>query len=466
MHSKKRHLFLIALLGLLYSYQVSAQSNDGTPFARYGLGLMHQNDFTPNASMGGLGAAYQSPDASNFNNPATLSGIQLTSFEVGVYGQTGKRKTNEGSAKIGSAGLDYLAISFPVIRNHWGLGAALLPFSTKNSYSKDSLNFGSNRGVSHLENDGHLYNFIISNGFKYKNYSVGFNMGYLFGNLTGNNLTYALDRDLIDAFGNAAWSNTTLVAKAFVFQGGAQYNKTFNYKKGEESKQFKLTIGLTGAPAMKLGSRSSLESKYSVIDNQYLIAKSDNQSYKSYLNDLMASTPTAFDTLSIQSTNKTNIKVPGYIQAGFMLADSIKWMAGFDFRYQPWSKFTGYDNTAEFMQNSWRIGVGGEYLPSLSPNKGLFSRLKYRIGFNYERTNLNLVSTSINEFGINVGIGIPIVIRLFDEFNTRMYVYAFNLSVEAGSRGTLQNNLIRENYAKLKLGINLNANWFQKRKYY
>jgi hypothetical protein len=47
-----------------------------------------------------------------------------------------------------------------------------------------------------------------------------------------------------------------------------------------------------------------------------------------------------------------------------------------------------------------------------------------------------------------------------------MYVYAFNLSFEAGSRGTLNNNLIKENYGKIKLGINLNSSWFQKRKYY
>ncbi|MCO5248978.1 MAG: hypothetical protein M9887_08525 [Chitinophagales bacterium] len=465
MYNRKIVTFLMVLATSLYTCQVSAQSKDGTPFAKYGLGLMHNNSFNPNAAMGGLGATYHSPDATNFENPATLAETQLASFEVGIYGYTGKRKTNTGSVGIGSAGLDYLAMAFPVIRNHWGFGAALLPFSTKNSFAIDSISFDDQKGVSMIENDGHLYNFIFSNGFKYKEYSLGFNIGYLFGNLTSNNLTYALDKDLMDAFGNTGWNNSTLLAKAFIFQAGAHYNKAFKYG-ADNKKQLNLTLGLTGAPSLRLGKRSSFDENISVIDNQYLIGKSENQSYKDYLNDLLTLNPSAFDTLSIVSNKADYIKIPGYIQAGIMLSDSVRWMAGFDFRYQPWSQFNGYDNTAEFMQNSWRIGIGGEFLPSLSPNKGLFSRLKYRLGFNYERTNLNLASNSINEFGINVGFGIPIVIRLFDEFNTRMYVYAFNLSVEAGSRGTLQNNLIRENYAKLKLGINLNANWFQKRKYY
>lgn len=466
MHNKLTdHKWWLILIIFIYNYSASI-ANESTPYAQYGLGLINNNDYVPSSSMGGLGAAYRSPDAFNFNNPASLSGKTLTSFEVGVNGIFGRRKIEDGSKKIGSAGLDYLSISFPIINQHWGMGAGLIPFSSKHSYSMDTVSYGDNSGVIHNENNGHLYNFFWSNGFSYKEYSLGFNMGYLFGNLSRNTVSYVLDENFADLYGFGAWNNNSLIVKSFMYNLGAQYHKVFKYGK-ERNKQLKLTIGVSGAPAHKLGKRSVVDESNLTIDSKYLSAKSESETFKDYLNDLHALYPTVFDTLDITEGQRTQVKIPGYIQAGFTLADSIKWTIGFDYRYQPWSQYSGYGLSNETtMQNSWRVGVGGEFLPSLSSDKGFFSRLKYRAGFHYQQTNLNIASQSINEFGINVGFGIPIAIRLYDEYNTRMYVYAFNLSFEGGSRGTLNNNLIKENYGKIKLGINLNSAWFQKRKYY
>lgn len=443
----------------------SSIAQESTPYAQYGLGLLGNNDYVPSSSMGGLGAAYKSPDAMNYNNPATLSGITLTSFEVGASGTFGSRKTNTGSSKIGSAGLEYVSMSFPVIKKYWGMGAGLLPFSTKNSYSRDSVSFGDEHGIIHNENNGNLYNFFWSNGFSYKNYSLGFNVGYLFGNLSNNALTYALRDGIVDGYGYGAWKNSTLVARGFTYNFGAQYNRVFRYGENDK-KQLKLTIGVAGAPKQKLGKKSSFDDLLLTVDSRYLGAKSESESFKDYMNDLHALYPLIFDTLSIKSNANTDVHIPGYVQAGFTLADSIRWMVGFDYKYQPWSQYSGYGISGNTLQNSWRVGLGGEFLPSIGSDAKFFSKLKYRLGFNYQQTNIQIASTPINEFGINVGFGIPIIIRLYDEYNTRMYVYAFNLSFEAGSRGTLKNDLIRENYGRIKLGINLNNAWFQKRKYY
>lgn len=466
MQNKKSHLIWCLTIAIIVCGFKTASGNESTPYAQYGLGLTGNYDFVPSSTMGGLGAAYRSQDGFNFNNPASLSNVSLTSFELGAYGSFGNRKTETGSDAIGSAGLQYLAMTFPVIRKHWGMGAGLLPFSSKNSYSRDSLSFGSQKGIIHNENKGSLYNFFWSNGFSYKEYSLGFNIGYLFGNLSNNTLAYALQDDIVDFFGYGSWYNNTLLVKSITFNMGAQYHKVFKYG-AENKKQLKLTVGLAGAPGYKLGSRSTLNESTLSVDSKYLGAKSESESFKDYLSDIKTLYPSSFDTLNIVNDGATEIHMPGYIQAGFTLADSMRWLVGFDYRYQPWSKYTGYGiNQLVTLQNSWRVGVGGEILPSAGTDSKFFSRVKYRAGFHYQQTNLQLGSRSINEFGINVGFGIPIVIRLYDEFNTRMYVYAFNLSFEAGSRGTLNNNLIKENYGKIKLGINLNNAWFQKRKYY
>lgn len=463
-NKKSRLLWCLSMLVTVCGWNTST-ANESTPYAQYGLGLIGDNNYVPSATMGGLGAAYRSADAFNYNNPASLANVSLTSFEIGAFGTFGNRKTNTGSAKLGSAGLQYASMSFPVIRKHWGMAAGLLPYSSKNSYSRDSVSFGDQTGIIHNENNGSLYNFFWSNGFSYKNYSIGINVGYLFGNLSNNALSYALKDGYVDGFGYGAWSSRTLVAKGFTYNFGVQYHRVFKYGE-EDKKQIKLTLGVSGAPKQKLGKRSTVEDMLMTVDSKFLGAKSESETFKDYLNDIHVAYPSAFDTVNINNAGYSEVQIPGYIQAGFTLADSARWLIGFDYKYQPWSTYSGYGVTENTLQNSWRIGVGGEFLPSLGSDAKFFSRLKYRAGFSYQQTNIQIASTPINEFGINVGFGIPIIIKLYDEYNTRMYVYAFNLGFEAGSRGTLNNNLVRENYGKIKLGINLNNAWFQKRKYY
>ncbi len=466
MQNKKFYLVGCLITSIFFFGTKISLANESTPYAQYGLGLIADRDFVPSSSMGGLGAAYRAQDGFNFNNPASLTENSLTSFEVGTFGTFGKRKTSEGSASIGTAGIQYLAMTFPVMKKRWGMSVGLLPFSSKNSYNRDTINYDGNKGMIHNENNGQLYNFYWSNGFTYKEYSLGVNVGYMFGNLSNNTLAYALSEDVLDYFGYGSWYNNTLLVKSFTFNLGAQYHKVFKYGE-DKKKQLKLTVGLAGAPGYNLGSRSVLDESVLAVDSKYLGNKSESQTYKDYLSDIFNLYSDNFDTLKLNNNIATKIHIPGYIQGGFTIADSSRWLVGMDYKYQPWSNYTGYGiQRINSLQNSWRFGLGGEFLPSLKPGSKFFSRLKYRAGFHYSQTNLQIDSRSINEFGINVGFGIPIVIKLYDEFNTRMYVYAFNLSFEAGSRGTLNNNLIKENYGKIKLGINLNSAWFQKRKYY
>jgi hypothetical protein len=466
MQNKKLYLVGCFITSFFFFGTKTSLANESTPYAQYGIGLIADRDFVPSNSMGGLGAAYRSQDGFNFNNPASLTANTLTSFEAGVSGTFGNRKTSGGSEAIGNAGLQYLNMSFPVIKKRWGMAVGLLPFSSKNSINIDSINYDGNKGIILNENNGQLYNFYWSNGFTYKEYSLGLNIGYLFGNLSNNTLAYALQDGILDYYGYGSWYNNTLLVKSLTFNLGAQYHKVFKYGE-EKKKQLQLTVGLAGAPGYNLGSRSTLDESVLAVDSKYLGSKSEAQSYKDYLSDIFNLYSESFDTLAINNDISTKIHIPGYIQAGFTLADSMRWLVGVDLKYQPWSNYTGYGiQRINTLQNSWRVGLGGEFLPSLKPGSKFFTRLKYRAGFHYSQTNLQLGSKSINEFGINVGFGIPIITKLYDEMNTRMYVYAFNLSFEAGSRGTLNNNLIKENYGKIKLGINLNSSWFQKRKYY
>jgi hypothetical protein len=81
--------------------------------------------------------------------------------------------------------------------------------------------------------------------------------------------------------------------------------------------------------------------------------------------------------------------------------------------------------------------------------------MQYRIGFHYEQTYLKLNGRNINDIGFSAGIGMPI----------RRAGTMLNFTLEAGQRGTTQDNLIRERYLKLTFGLTVNDLWFVKSKY-
>jgi len=60
--------------------------------------------------------------------------------------------------------------------------------------------------------------------------------------------------------------------------------------------------------------------------------------------------------------------------------------------------------------------------------------------------------TSIDDFGITFGVGLPIGNQLSN----------FNLGLELGKRGTTGTGLIQENYINLRLSLSLNDKWFNK----
>jgi hypothetical protein len=456
----------ILRLVFLLMLPLAVGAQESSPYSRYGLGLLSDFNFVPSNSMGGLGAAFRGPEGISFSNPASISGLTLTTMEVGIYGYTQTRKTASASATNGSATLNYLSVGFPVGKR-WAMASGLIPFSRQDNFTQDTLEFGDNRGKIERESEGGLYNFFWGNAFKYKDFSVGVNIAYLFGSISGNTVAYPLDQNgLGDLTSFSTWDNSTLRVKSFYWNAGVQYHRKFYYGP-EDNKHIKLTLGLSGNPRFNIGNRSGRDESIYMVDSRNLAFKNEAQSYGDFLGDLLINAPSEFDTVRIAKDIPTTVTIPGYIQTGFTLSDSIKWMVGFDFRYQPWTQFQSFrDNETANLQNSWRVGAGGEFLPKAKADAKFFAKLKYRAGFSYQRTQISVSNTPINEFGINVGFAIPMLKRLYDEYNTRVLIYAFHFGVEAGSRGTLDNNLVKENFVRFRLGINLNDKWFMKRKYY
>jgi hypothetical protein len=466
MSNTKRRFFPFLFL-FFYLSLIAVQAQESSPYSRFGIGLTGDNNFAPSASMGGLGGAYRAPDGYNFNNPASLSAIVLTTFEAGVEGFSINRKSQGQTSKIGGADFKYVAVSFPVTK-FWGTGVGLIPFSGKDYFISDTVRSNGQKGLAEYEGTGGLYNFYWGNGFKWKAFSLGVNIAYLFGNISNDALAFPLtESGGVDFASYSSWSTKSLQVKSFYWNAGFQYTNDFKYGANKE-KAIRLTVGLAGNPTFKVGDRSVIDEALYSVDTRNLASKTRFQSIGDYFGDLLVNNPDDVDTLKYNKGVSAPLKIPGYFQVGFTLADSTHWTVGMDFRYQPWSQYQGFENnSSSVLYNSWRVGLGGEYLHKTTSNANFFAKLKYRAGVYYKRNNIQVASTPIDEFGINVGFGIPIRRKLYDEYGSRtVLIHSFHLGVEAGSRGTQTNNLIKENFFRLRLGINFNDNWFVKRKYY
>ena len=111
-------------------------------------------------------------------------------------------------------------------------------------------------------------------------------------------------------------------------------------------------------------------------------------------------------------------------------------------------------------QDSYRISAGGWYLPNYNDFRSYFNRVVYRYGAFYEKKEI-LVSTE----PILTNTESLLELLLPFEKSNAVRMSGIDLGLEFGRRGTLENNLIQQNFFNVKVGINFADKWFQKRVY-
>ena len=126
----------------------------------------------------------------------------------------------------------------------------------------------------------------------------------------------------------------------------------------------------------------------------------------------------------------------------------------FDYYHQNWSQSTFFGEKSEFLTDLNKFAIGAEWIPDRFSIRSFVNRVAYRVGFKYEQSYHSFGGTQINDFGISFGVGLPI----YRSAST------INIGGELGRRGTKDNNLVLENYAKVNLSVNLHDIWFVKRK--
>ncbi len=170
------------------------------------------------------------------------------------------------------------------------------------------------------------------------------------------------------------------------------------------------------------------------------------------------------DTLYSRSISG-DIRMPLRATFGVGLGKKDKWFVELsqEFR-EEWSTSNQINlSSGRYQYESGRkLSFGGYYIPKINSISNYWDRVTYRAGVRFEKLGLLVDGlgtgeslTSINDFGINIGFGLPLPKLLSN----------INLGFEYGQRGTIDNNLIKENYYNIKLSLSLNSlSWFIKRK--
>lgn len=421
------------LLGIfvLTSTAIVAQRNSASPYSYFGIGENFDPLTVEQSSMGGIGAAMKDSYHLNFTNPAAMADLRFANYAIGGSLTFLNLKEGANSQSGNSTSLRYIALGFPVGKKA-GFSAGIQPFSSVGYALMNRVYTGSDlTEITRFTGSGGTNRLYASFGmYVFDGLSLGAEASFIFGTIENSILNQRSQVSLATKY------HERLSIRGGQFKFGAQY-------KTELKNKLQL---FTGAAI-------TLQSDLSAKGNERLYSLTFNTSGAEAIRD---------ELYNIKKEGTLSMPVKTVFGVG--LGKENKWYVGINQEFKEAVNVTnGLNNSNSFQYESGnKFAIGGYYIPKMNSIQSYWDRVTYRAGLRFEKigikadgtgTGQNL--TSINDFGINIGVGLPLPKQISN----------VNLGFEYGQRGTLTNSLIKENYFNVKLSLSLNSNkWFVKRK--
>ena len=401
-----------------------SQGRVGSPYSRYGIGDVNANAQARNSSMGGVGYATPFMYDVNYKSPASIGEIDTLTFIFNFGFDAGFRHysiLNPVTKKIkADAELSQIAVGFACAK-WWKMALGITPYSNVgySIYSPDNA-FGIGKNYV-FAGDGGLNKVFFSNAFNpIPDLSLGVGVSYLFGKIYHSNAIVFAD-DSTGMYVNSFCQKTFKISDV-TFDVGVKYNIHI------------------GDDNLRLGAYYAY--------NRDLHAKQ----YALVYNTLASAATTVIDTIS-QDTVKGSIGLPHTIGFGACYTYNSKLSIAADFTLQNWkdSKFFG---ECDSLNNSIGVALGAEYTPNRLSPKNIWESSSYRMGLYFSNSyiNMNNSKLSIPDYGITFGIG----------FKPRHAKTVFNVTLQYGQRGSLKNELVKEDYFIVGVNFSLVDRWFVK----
>lgn len=422
---------IFVLSSVVAGYFLNAQSIGNSPYGAYGIGDVKYDNTVDISSMGGISTAYIWDFNNNFNfrNPAANTNLELTTLKVEGANENNYYKSdyNNMSSTKHSTYLSNITIAFPISKKiKFGMG--FQPYSSKSYNVLTTSQLSNNADITeahHFHGDGTLN--TVQAAFSYQvspEFALGLRSNFYFGKLYDIEEASFTGAELISGYSNSYKIET------FNFTLGTTYQKKL-------ANDHKITLGAT----YTFGNTGSMKNIYT------------NSTYYYLLGDTKAS-----ETIIEEKTTYDKKFLPQEASLGLGYGHDTKWFLGAQVDYKKGENFNFLGQTLAY-QDSYRYSVGGWYLPNFNNFRSYFSRVIYRYGAYYEKGNLQINGTNINKYAITAGVTLPFQKSTINRMNS------IDLGLELGKRGTLDNNMIRQNFINLRVGINFADKWFGKRLY-
>ncbi len=403
---------LILVLCVLCVSGLQAQNNTSSPYSYYGLGELSSWDAIRPTGMSSL--SYYNRRGLNLNNPASLARIDSLRFilQVGAVAKFSKLTQGNHDDSFNDLNMSSLSFGFK-LSSRYGIAVSLAPYTNVgyNITGRELVEGGTNYIVRTQTGTGGLNRLVWANGFQLnKNLSVGFNGIFIFGN---NSRVESVN---MEGGTLSHYKNLKLVSKGLHFNLGAQYQIDFL----ENS----LMLGVKYQPKIGLSAKQFTE-----VVNGGIVKYTD--------------------------TDRGKYDIPESYGISLGLNKGKQLWLGADYLLEKWSETQKFDKNNELLNRS-KFSIASIYNANDGYAVKFLKKLTYRFGVFYDNGYIELKNERIQSKGLSFGVGMPLAREKG----------MFNISFEFGQLGSTKNNLVREDFSRIKLEINLFENWFVKRKYH
>lgn len=422
--------FTFSSLFFLVCFILVAQESSVSPFSAFGYGERKFYTDQTTRAMGGTSVAYKSPDGNEFNfqNPATNTNLEYTTFNISSNTDTSSFDEDGKSISASSTYISRASLGLSLGKKA-SLGLSFQPFSGLGYDVSFTAEDGGVYRTNSFEGSGTLNDLELAYSRKLsKELSFGLSTSYLFGKISRNQQVEVEDSQLITEFSE----DVDISGSRFSFG-------LFFEKKLKDEKYFNL--GAT----LNLGTNIRSENQF--------VARTFN-----YISDI--SDIANVDTIQFVKSRQNNA-FPKRLSFGGEFGESQSWRiaAQFDYEFSDGFTFSDNPNVAPIssVEDNFRIGLGGYWLPDKNSYKSYFERIYYRGGMFFEDSQIQLGDDDVLVYGLSLGLGLPLGSK-------KIAPSLINISAELGKRDPLNSDFVDENFANFSIGIVLTDVWFRKRK--
>jgi hypothetical protein len=436
----------LVLLFLFFCKITFAQQFTKSPYSISGLG---EEDYTGNATFSALGntrAVYIDSTVLNIYNPSSYAFLSHGQpiFSTSAYIQNYQFIQNGSTAKNNALALSHMAFGFS-FKNRLGFLFGFRPLSnTGYDVINTSVNALTNDTIkTQLYGSGNVtYAFaglaikILS--FEKHKLSIGTNLGNVFGT-NMNRQTVSIQNEWIGSI-----KQNSLKINGFNPEFGLNYQVLFSKSSNLSlSAIYKTKVTLSSESKTALISASDFKNENSFDTLDYKIFEGNLFNPSSY--------EIGFKYDFTKYFNRTSLRIPQFI----LLAS---------YKNTRWSELNSSYLTTS-LSDATHLNLGMQFAPHVdfydrSKSISFFSRIRYRIGYEYALLPWSLNSKQLSTSIYSFGFGFPIT--------SQRTLSSLNFAVNYGERKNGNSNDFIEKQLGYSLGITISPafydRWFKKNK--